>query len=313
MITQEHMKNYVLDNPTLVNMNETSLDNVFVLKYKNKVFFDNLWTDELVECRGTLVDKDFNVLARPFTKIYNQFEQDTDIALDEQVTAFRKINGFMAAISVINDEIIVSTTGTIDSEFAVLAYKRIIDLGEVALTSIKENLRAQDDHPGMTMICEICDESDPHIIEEESGVYFLGVRKNSWSASANLIVTTNMTESNYKNMCELYGMRACEMYNTSFENILEMNKTVLHEGFVVYGKHVTLKLKSPHYKITKFLGRKYLKKPEKMIEMLDSAYEIKKTVDEEFYDLIDNICLNRDKFVAMKEQDRIAYIREFLS
>jgi hypothetical protein len=40
------------------------------------VFYDNLWNDYLEECRGTIVDENFNVVSRPFTKIYNYGVED---------------------------------------------------------------------------------------------------------------------------------------------------------------------------------------------------------------------------------------------
>lgn len=40
-----------------------------VVKYKRKVFFDNLWDDFLVECRGLVIDTDYNVVVNPMTKI----------------------------------------------------------------------------------------------------------------------------------------------------------------------------------------------------------------------------------------------------
>ena len=80
-----------------------------VLKYKNNVFWDNLWhTDpRLLECRGMVVDAEDNVVIWPFTKIFDRFENNTDVPQDQLVCVPRKINGFMAAMSVYNGEIIV--------------------------------------------------------------------------------------------------------------------------------------------------------------------------------------------------------------
>ena len=42
-----------------------------VVKYKRKVFYNNLWTPELELCRGLVLDTNDNIVALPFTKIYN--------------------------------------------------------------------------------------------------------------------------------------------------------------------------------------------------------------------------------------------------
>jgi hypothetical protein len=309
---QNKIKEFVLANPKLVTMTETSKAGVFVLKYKRNVFYDNLWNDVLEECRGTLVDSAFNVISRPFTKIYNHTENGTDIPLTENVTAFKKINGFMAAITVYQGELLISTTGSIDSDFAKLATKRINELGDLALNHIKEKLAPSEDHPGMTMIVEICDPSDPHIVPEESGVYFLGVRKNSWTASQNLIVTTGMSAKDYYTMAEMYNMEACQMINCKFADIVELAKTCKHEGFVVYGLvgKTNLKIKSPYYKVKKFLARK---NPEKLLKLLDNPYLLKQTVEEEFYALVDYLALNKVAYSALTEQERLEYIREYFN
>jgi len=60
-------RDYVLAHPKLVTMKEyTSHPGLFVLKYSRKVFYDAMWNDYLENCRGTVVDKDFNVISTNF-------------------------------------------------------------------------------------------------------------------------------------------------------------------------------------------------------------------------------------------------------
>ena len=124
------LKEYVETNEHLVSMRESvAYPSLFVLKYKKKVFFDGLWNEFLEECRGTIVDKDFNVVSRPFTKIYNYGieAKAPKLADDTVVTAYRKVNGFMAAVTWYNGDILISTTGSTDSEF-VGYIKEMIDV-----------------------------------------------------------------------------------------------------------------------------------------------------------------------------------------
>jgi len=67
---RDELQEYVFANPKLVSM-KLAGDGIYVLKYKKRVFYDNLWNDYIAECRGTIVDADFNLVAYPFTKIYN--------------------------------------------------------------------------------------------------------------------------------------------------------------------------------------------------------------------------------------------------
>ena len=71
-----------------------------VLKYKNNVFWGNLWgkDDRLLECRGMVVDSHDNVVIYPFTKVFNHMENGTTAPDDKIVDAIQKVNGFMAAM-----------------------------------------------------------------------------------------------------------------------------------------------------------------------------------------------------------------------
>jgi len=66
---KDELKQYV-ETGNLVNMKSAG-EGIYVLKYKKKVFYDNLWNDYIAECRGSIVDADFNLVSYPFTKIYN--------------------------------------------------------------------------------------------------------------------------------------------------------------------------------------------------------------------------------------------------
>ena len=121
-MNKEQLKQFVLDNPKLVSMKPAGED-IFVLKYKRRVFYDNLWNDFLEECRGTIVDVEFNVVSRPFTKIYNYgIEKEAPVlTADTKVTAHRKVNGFMVALTWHNNDVLVSTTGSTDSPYVAMA------------------------------------------------------------------------------------------------------------------------------------------------------------------------------------------------
>ncbi len=118
---KDKLKEYI-ETSNLVNMKEAGED-IYVLKYKKKVFYDNLWNEYIAECRGTIVDKDFNLVTYPFTKIYNYgIEKEAPVLkADARVMALRKVNGFMVAMTVHKGELLVSTTGSTDSDFVTMA------------------------------------------------------------------------------------------------------------------------------------------------------------------------------------------------
>lgn len=288
------LRNYVAKNPGLVAVRESiSSPGVFVLKYKKKVFFKGLWNEFLEECRGTLVDSDYNVVSRPFTKIYNYGVEKAcpKFSDDTAITAHRKINGFMGAITWHNDKLLVSTTGSTDSPF--VAY-----INDMIEDKIIEYTALCKVNPTKTFLFEVVHPDDPHIVPETVGMYLLGYREKTWESN---IETSRNTEFE-----QVLGSIPVETHRTTLGELLEDVKHVHHEGFVFYTDDgVGAKIKSPFYLASKFVSRN--PNTEKLFKQ--NAKEI---LDEEYYPLLENIQENIESFTALSEQDRLSYVRRFL-
>ena len=65
-LVERHLKQYTEEHPELVQV-RVSLRHptLRVVKYKNKVFYKELWTPELCRMRGLVVDENWNVIVRP--------------------------------------------------------------------------------------------------------------------------------------------------------------------------------------------------------------------------------------------------------
>lgn len=285
---------------SLINRRQsTRYPDLFVKKYDRSVFFKGLWNEdpELLEARGHVETADGKVVIRPFTKIFNRFENGTDIALDETCVAIRKVNGFMAAATWVQEvgEVVVSTTGSLDSDYVTLAEKYI---DEDVKNYIKSMMYTE---PG-TYLFEICDPSDPHIVDEVPGVWLIGFRPAWWQGPY------FSTESHERYLDEIAAAMGPQVWRpmwniTSFESVVSAAQACCHEGYVVYGQQsqTALKIKSPYYLHLKLAARK------KDVMSLD-----KTRVDEEYYPLIDHLKQMGDAFTNMDEQQRLAYMRKFL-
>lgn len=254
-----------------------------VLKYTKKVFYDNLWhlDDRLLECRGAVVDEYWNVIVLPFKKVFNYGENGTTVDPEREVFAVEKINGFMAAATMTEKYgLIISTTGSLDSSYAQLARKWI------------EQLEYSDCFlEGETYLFEICDNSDPHIVEED-GAYLIGIRDHE----------TGRLYSEFS----LYSIAATHSYKRpkttrlKFKDIPQTER----EGFMIRDaatEEVLCKLKSNHYlskKAVMRLGRG------KVDILFDNPELFKRRVDEEFYPLVDFLSENIDKEVFRNYTDQ---------
>lgn len=270
---------------------------LFVKKYTRRVFFDNLWHEhpELIESRGHVETADGRVVVRPFTKIFNRFENDTDIARDELCVSIRKVNGFMAAATWVDEvsDVVISTTGSLDSDFVTLAEKY---LNEDVCGYIKSMMYFQRG----TYIFEICDQSDPHIVPEGHGAYLLGYRPHNEDGA---YFSTAEREQELDKMAAAMGVHRPSWKVQKFGDIVDEAASCKHEGFVVYGQEskTALKIKSPYYLMLKAAARR------KDIMSLD-----KSRIDEEFYPMVEHLTKMGDRFTIMSEQERLDCMREFL-
>ena len=299
-MNNQHMKAFVENNPHLVMMKPTSKEGLYVLKYRKRVFYDNLWTPELELCRGTIVDKDFNVVSIPFTKIYNYGIEDKAPVLspDTFVTAYRKVNGFMAAITWHDDDILISTTGSIDSDF--VQYVKDMMLHHASLETWEDFLSL---YPHQTFLFECVHPDDPHIVEEPIGLYYLGYRNKDWESN---IIHPSLSKMDWT-ISSLLNIHLINGVVMSLDMVQWHTKICRHEGFVCYTEDGTaFKIKSPYYLIKKFFAR--CNNTSKLLHP-----NVKDKFDEEYYPLIDHIHDNIELFTGMEEQERLTYIRRVLS
>jgi hypothetical protein len=287
------------ENKHLVTLREsTAYPGLFVLKYKREVFFKGLWNPFLEEARGLVVDKDFNIVSRPFLKIYNYVveKQAPVFESTDKVQVFRKVNGFMVAATFHNKELIVSTTGSLDSDFATLAASH--------LQKCPGMLQDMREVPEFTFIFECCDPTDPHIVEETPGLYFIGLRHKD--SGAQHTGTVKHINQNVGLCLNHYNILPVEYFECTMGELQEKAKTAKHEGFVFYKDGVGAKIKSPYYLTKKMLMRKNMAKL--------MAMDAKEFLDEEFYPLIEYIReVDRDHFTQLDETARREYIEKWFT
>jgi hypothetical protein len=291
-MNSEQLKQFVQNNPKDVSMRECAgYPGLYVLKYKRSVFYDDSWNEYLEHCRGTVIDAEWNIVSYPFTKIYNYGIEARAPKLDPNtmVHAWRKVNGFMAAVTWHSGQLLVSTTGSLDSDYVRMA-REMMDIERFSTVC-----QARSSY---TFMFEVVHPSDPHIIPEKPGLYLLGYRAKVWGSSV---------LPDYKTMRELeleFGTIPVEYYNLSLSALIDLVKSVKHEGFVFYSDSgVSSKIKSTHYLVNKWVSRN--PRTDKIMRA-----DFKNSIDEEYHVLVDLIRENIEHYTGLDEQQRLAWIRE---
>lgn len=300
---KEKIKEYVRENPKTVTMRQSlNFPELYVLKYKKTVFYNNSWNEYLEHCRGSIVDKDFNLVSYPFQKIYNYgIEKQAPVLEDNtQVTAYRKVNGFMVACSHHNNDVLVSTTGSTDSQFVDMAKEMML---KHMPWNEWQTAFSTDEMQNVTVMFEAVHRLDPHIIPETAGMYVLGYREKEWNSPVNPSHTA---------LLDFGRMLNCfvpECVVTTVAELKQMVKECRHEGYVAYTNcGQAFKIKSPYYLTSKWVAR-----PLKTDKLVDLKNDVKRTIDEEYHNLIDAIRSNIDEYTAMTEQQRLAWVRTHFS
>lgn len=107
---------------------------IYVLSFKHLVR-GHARFNEISHIRGLVIDASGNILARPFPKFYNYFEEEvTSEELDDEFNLYEKLDGSLIILFNYNGEWLTTTRGTFHSEQAVIA-KDIIDKGAMVDTS----------------------------------------------------------------------------------------------------------------------------------------------------------------------------------
>src|SRR5690554_1228716 len=268
-----------------------------IYKYKKNVFWDNLWhTDErLLDARGMVLDEEGNKVIWPFTKVFNYQENGTALPLDKEVIAVRKVNGYLACARWWKGELIVSTTGTLDSQYA--KWARELLEGSLLFSTF----------PQITFMFEICVEQDPHIIDEIPAAYLIGARS---TASGNM-----WSEAALDDVADTFDFMRPEWKVTRFGDILEYKRHAAHEGWIIRDvetDEILMKVKSNYYLSKKALMRMGGKKVD---ILFDNPSLIKESLDEEFWSVAEFITqkFSKEEWKEMNDQERRKVIEEYFN
>lgn len=94
-----------------------------IYNYTNKVQYDRNWNAVTLNCRGLILDNDFNLVARPFSKFFNFTEQIPDpIIFGKPCVAADKMDGSLGILYPLpSGDYAVATRGSFTSDQALWA------------------------------------------------------------------------------------------------------------------------------------------------------------------------------------------------
>lgn len=121
----------------LVYMQKHPSADLFIYNYSPKVQFDKLWNEVTLQTRGLILDKEMNVVAKPFGKFFNLEEISEIPVLPFEV--FEKLDGSLGILYWLWDKAFIATRGSFDSPQAIHATEILYRKYSHVLNSLDKN------------------------------------------------------------------------------------------------------------------------------------------------------------------------------
>ncbi|MFB9076621.1 T4 RnlA family RNA ligase [Flavobacterium procerum] len=99
-----------------VRVNKHPEQDLYIYNYTQNAQFERVWNEITIACRGLILDKDLNVVARPFPKFFNLGEMENEILPETSFEVYDKMDGSLGILYWINDQPFIASRGSFSSE-----------------------------------------------------------------------------------------------------------------------------------------------------------------------------------------------------
>lgn len=211
----------------LISKRKHPIHPLYILNYTAAAQFDWVWNDVTLNCRGLVVDEDYNIVARSFPKFFSYEQLDGKLPEGEFVVE-EKLDGSMLLAFRYNGELITATRGSFESEQASKAQDFLKDF------NVKD---------GESWIFEIIYKENRIVVDYDfEGLVLLDVNDLR-------VPQLKATENILNTYAKWFGFRRPKIYSfNSLDEILNCNDSNI-EGFVLhYANGERVKIKTDDYK-----------------------------------------------------------------
>ena len=293
-------------------------DGISSFNFTRNAFYKKNWNEYTCKARGLFIDttKD-KVVARGYEKFFNINERkETElehllVKFKDKITCYKKENGFLGILSLVNGKLFLASKSTNKGEFAEY-FQKIFDNSGIDKVKLITYLKNHD----VSLAFEVIDvENDHHIIKyDESKIVLLDIIHNDYEFKRE-------PYEEVKTLAKLIGCE-CKTIYKEFDDVRDFHRRYLEntdeenmshediEGVVIENDGFMTKLKFPYYNFWKFMRRVKEQVAHKGTPKLSSLYNATsnyfyawlKEQDEET--LAKDIITLREKFLEEAENGR---------
>lgn len=283
-----------------INVEKHPSADIFIYNYSKSCSMEGVWNEATLQCRGVIVDKDYNILARPFEKFFNYEEiEDKSIIPGGAATAYEKIDGSLGITYWLDGVPYIATRGSFVSDQAKHAT-------EILHTKYKDGCTLMGTQKGYTYLFEIVYPENRIVVDygDTDDIILLAVRNIEYEYDCDIEYYRN-----HFNVAKCYG---------KFDNWLNLREEIAgdnREGFVLlFDNGFRLKLKYEDYfrlhRLRTYLTKKHIFE---FIETdrRDELWEMVNQFDEEIKMQVEGIVRGFDERYAEIEAEARAEYKDF--
>ncbi len=115
----KQLNQLIADNYIIVNKHPTA--DLYIYNYSQKAQYERVWNEVTLACRGLILDRNYQVVARPFQKFFNLGEFENQEIPNKSFEVFEKMDGSLGILYWIENQVHISTRGSFVSEQALVA------------------------------------------------------------------------------------------------------------------------------------------------------------------------------------------------
>lgn len=242
------------------SIRETKLDNnISSFNFTRDAFFKKDWNGLTTNARGLFINTETDeVVARGYEKFFNVNERrETELThlatkFKSKITCYKKYNGFLGIMSLVNGELFIASKSTNKGDFAEY-FKNIYEKSDIN----KEQLVYFLEKNNISLTFEVIDPiNDPHIIENNKQELVLldiidnDIKFNKWDYEK-VIELGKLINCKYKEIYkEFDNFREFHEWYIANTDEDDLTKTDI-EGVVIECCGIMTKLKFPYYNFWK--------------------------------------------------------------
>lgn len=102
-----------------INVNQHPTEEIYILNYSPICQYDAIWTEVSMQCRGLILDKDGNIVARPFPKFFNYEQIKPEEIPNDSFEVYEKYDGSLGIVFYFNKKWHIATRGSFVSDQAI--------------------------------------------------------------------------------------------------------------------------------------------------------------------------------------------------